>query len=370
MIVGLFPDLLSVGGVQTAGRQTAASLAALSRQLGQPYQFLSLNDPEAEHWATVDGLPFCFHGFHRARARFVDAAMELAQSKPTVVLASHPHLALPAQIMKMRSPRLRVIVMTHGIEVWRPLPFARRWALRQADLVLAPSNDTARHVVEIQGVFPERVSQLPWCLDPDFRKLAAQADSFLLPPGFPEGRVILSVGRWAATERYKGVDCLLRAMPEILKQVPDAHLVAVGDGDDRPRLEEIARTAEVAQRVHFLRAPSKGSLIACYSKCDVFALPSSGEGFGFVLLEAMALAKPVVGGAYGGTLNLIEDGVNGFLVRQEDNSRIVETLARLLTDENLRRELGEKARVRVLAQFSFEHFQAQLGNILQAFDVL
>jgi glycosyltransferase involved in cell wall biosynthesis len=370
IIVGLFPDLLSVGGVQLAGRHTAAALAAFAERHRLPYRFLSLNDLTGEQLVRVDGAGFAACGFGRVKLRFVFSAMQLARRKPSFVLAAHPNLAPLAVAMRRLAPQLHVAVMTHGIEVWSPLPWLRRNALRNADLVLAPSTFTAHKLPAAQGIAENKIRWLPWALDPDFQTLALSPEKLPLPVGFPSGRIILTVGRWAANERYKGVDDLLRVLPGLIESVPALHLVAVGDGNDRPRLEEIAKQLETSHRVHFLRGLTREELAACYARCDVFALPSSGEGFGFVFLEAMAFGKPVVGSAHGGIPDLIEEAVTGFLVELGDKEKLAAALRRLLLDDRLRCALGNAARERVRNKFRFEDFETGLGEALDPFVVI
>src|SRR5207245_8658323 len=102
-----------------------------------------------------------------------------------------------------------------GIDVWEPLKGLRRRALRHANLVLAPSRDTADHVATEQGVAREKIRVLPWALDPQFEALITPGARNTPPREFPAGRVILAVGRWLATERYKGMDTLISALPRL-----------------------------------------------------------------------------------------------------------------------------------------------------------
>jgi phosphatidyl-myo-inositol dimannoside synthase len=368
MIAGLFTELLTAGGVQTAGRHTAAVLSEIARERGVPYRFLSLNDPTGEHEGRVGDTRFVLRGFSRIKTSFILSAIRLALERPRITLAAHPNLVSVATAMKVLAPGMRVVVMSHGIEVWKPLSPFRRWALRRADRVLAPSTDTAEKLAFVQGVSIKKISRLPWGLDPDFWTLAENRQDLPLPLGFPEGRVLLTIGRWMANERYKGVDNLIRALPGLLEVDPDFHLVALGEGDDRPRLEGLARDLQVEQRVHFLNWAPKNKLAACYARCDIFALPSGGEGFGFVFLEAMALEKPVVGGAHGGTLDLIQNGVTGFLVPHGDVESLASALRTLLTDEALRCDMGRKGRAHVLSHFHFEDFRAGLKEIVAQLD--
>jgi len=364
MIVGLFTELLATGGVQTAGRHTAAVLSAIARERGISYRFVSLNDPSGDHESYVGDSSFAFRGFNRGKSSFALSAVKLALNRPSITLVAHPNLTSVAIAMNLLAPSMHILVMNHGIEVWKPLPAFRRWALRRADRVLAPSADTAKKLALVQGVAAKRICRLPWGLDPDFWTLAENPHDLPLPSGFPDGRVLLTIGRWMANEQYKGVDNLIRVLPCLLKMEPDLHLVAVGEGDDRPRLERLAQQLGVVQRVHFLNCVPKNELAACYAHCDIFALPSGGEGFGLVFLEAMAFEKPVVGGAHGGALDLIENGVTGFLVPHGDVQSLAGALRTLLTHKGLRYEMGRKGRAHVLSHFAFENFREGLKEII------
>lgn len=368
MIVGLFTELLTAGGVQTAGRHTAAVLSDLAGERGIPYRFLSLNDPVGEHEGRLSDSSFNFRGFARRKSHFLFAAIRAAIEQPRITLAAHPNLVSIAFVMKVLAPAMQVLVMSHGIEVWKPLSTFRRWALRRVDRVSAPSTDTAKRLALVQGVGANKICQLPWGLDPDFWTLAENPQDLPRPSGFPDGRILLTVGRWMANERYKGADNLIRALPGLLDVAPDFHVVALGEGDDRRRLEGIAQELEVAQHVHFLNWVSKDKLVACYAYCDVFALPSGGEGFGLVFLEAMALGKPVVGGAHGGTPDVIQDGVTGFLVSHGDVQGLAGALRTLLTNEHLRCEMGRRGRAHVLSSFCFESFRKGLKAIIFQMD--
>jgi phosphatidylinositol alpha-1,6-mannosyltransferase len=365
MILGLFPELLAVGGVQTAGRHTAAVLGGAAEQHGVLYRFLSLNDPEGEHEIRVGELSFSFRGFHRAKTSFITTALRLASQQPHVILAAHPNLAVPAAAMRVLTPGARVVVMSHGIEVWKPLGALCRHALRGANYVLAPSRDTAGKLSTVQGVSEEKIRCVAWGLDPEFAALCERPDLRAVPQGFPKGRVILTVGRWLVRERYKGIDHLIQAMPELLGVVPELKLVAVGDGDDRPRLEKLAADLGLERHVHFLGSPPIAELAGCYARADVFALPSGGEGFGLVFLEAMALGKPVVGGAQGGTPDVVQDGVTGILVPYGDIGSLARALETLLTDDQLRRQMGECSRERVRVLYRFETFRNRLMEVLE-----
>jgi phosphatidylinositol alpha-1,6-mannosyltransferase len=365
VLIGLFPELDAPGGIQRAGRHLAFVLSEYAEAHDMEYRILSLNDTPELHRTHVGEREFVFTGAARGKARFAASAMRAARRRPKIVLAAHPNLAPIARSMQLIAPRMKSIICTHGVEVWEPLPFVRRQALRHANLVLSPSRATADFVATLQGVPANRVRVLPWALDPDFETGIAKHSGSKLPSGFPPNPVILTVGRWLAAERYKGMDTLIMALPRLLLHWPDLQLVLVGEGDDSQWLVDIARESGVSMHVHFLTGLSYGELSACYAAADIFALPSRGEGFGFVYLEAMARSKPVIGGAHGGAPEVIQDGVTGYLVQHGDSIQLATSLDAILSNPELAAQMGKRGRERVEKEFRFSVFSKAFKKILR-----
>jgi phosphatidyl-myo-inositol dimannoside synthase len=365
VLIGLFPELDAPGGIQRAGRHLALLLSEFANAKNMEYRLLSLNDSQDLHRMRVGDREFVFTGAARGKAGFAAAALKATRRHPKLVLATHPNLAPIVRGMKIFAPRMNSIVCTHGVEVWEPLSAVRRRALQRATLVLAPSQATADLVISLQGVAPERLRVLPWALDPDFDTCVGGMGANELPRDFPRGRVILTVGRWLATERYKGMDTLIRSLPRLLLRWPDVQLAMVGSGDDRDWLENIAKVSGVQLHVHFLSGLSYAELSACYAAAEIFALPSRGEGFGFVYLEAMARGKPVIGGAHGGTPEVIRDGVTGYLVSHGDTVQLATSLDALLSNPELAKQMGERGRERVHHEFKFSVFAKNFKKILR-----
>jgi phosphatidylinositol alpha-1,6-mannosyltransferase len=363
-LIGLFPELLGVGGIQEAGRQTIAALDEIARRRGWKTLFLSLNDARGEHVVSSGTLDSQFRAFGRAKLRFFLAATRATLDNAAIVLAAHPNLALPAAFMKGLSPQLKSVVICHGVEVWQLLPRVRRAALLRADLLIAPSRYTVQKIHQIQGIPIDKIRRLPWPLSPAFLSLAAHSTKLEPPAEFPNGKVILTVGRWAASERYKGVDDLIRAFAQLRPAIPDLHLVVVGEGDDLTRLQKLAEDMNTADAVHFLQGLSREKLAACYGRADVFALPSTGEGFGMVFLEAMAFGKPIVAAAAGGATDLVENESNGILVPAHNPEQLADALGRLIGDAAFRSTLGRRGFETVHAQYSFGRFESELDEML------
>src|ERR1043166_10198184 len=117
--------------------------------------------------------------------------------------------------------------------------------------------------------------------------------------------------------------------------------------------------------VHFFSGLSYAELASCYGHCELFALPSRGEGFGLVYLEAMACGKPVIGGAHGGAPEVIEDGKTGYLVPHGDAGQLAAAVETLLANPALAQEIGRRGKQRVENEFRFPVFAKALKKILR-----
>jgi glycosyltransferase involved in cell wall biosynthesis len=160
----------------------------------------------------------------------------------------------------------------------------------------------------------------------------------------PEERVITTV---ASLNRYKGVDVLLHAVPEIIRRHSDTRIVIVGDGPERAVLTRLALDLDLAERVVFTGIRSDVDEILRSS--DVFVLPSRTEAFPNVILEAMATALPVVATDVGSVEELVEGGKTGYRVRPDDPHVLSEKVCALLEDPDRARAFGEAGR-RVVEQ--------------------
>jgi phosphatidylinositol alpha-1,6-mannosyltransferase len=364
-IVVLFPELLGVGGIQESGRLTAVALHETALRYGWSTEFLALNDPPGSHVLPSTEAKIPFRGFGRSKVRFVLAALRRARGGTRIVLAAHPHLAVPAAQIKALAPGVKMITISHGVEAWSPLPWFRRLAFLRSDVFVAPSRYTVDKIAEAQGTPKNRIRLLPWPLNPDILRMAGQSEKLPLPASFPTGVVVLAVARLAASEQYKGVDRLIEAVAQLRTQVPGLHLVVIGGGDDLARHVKLAADLGVAARVRFFDNLSREEIAACYSQADVFAMPSTGEGFGLVFLEAMAFAKPLIGAAAGGIPDVVEDGENGFLVSPGDKEQLANALQRLVTNKGLCIELGRRGAEIVRTKYRFEGFCTELQAILR-----
>jgi len=176
---------------------------------------------------------------------------------------------------------------------------------------------------------------------------------------------VLIVGRMAASERHKGHEQLIRAWPHVRKYVPDAQLVLVGRGDDRDRLMRLAAEQRANDTIFFAGWVNDATLAEIYRRVSAFALPSHGEGFGLVLIEAMRHALPCVASYSDATREIVVDGETGFLVDHDDGDAICRALVKLLNDPAIRERFGRAGSDRVATLFSFEAFRARFLSAIE-----
>jgi phosphatidylinositol alpha-1,6-mannosyltransferase len=296
----------------------------------------------------------------KGRVAYVLTALALAlRSSFDVVFCGHIHLA-PLAALIARMKRAKLIIQAHGIEVWSRWKAAWRSAIEQSDLVLCVSRYTRRIVLEQVSVEPERVMVLSNTVGDAFTP--GSDAGFRNRHGWENKRILLTVGRLDSREQYKGQDHVIALLPELVAQGHDVAYLIVGDGDDRARLEQLARKARVEDRVRFLGALDVDRLVDVYRAADLFVMPSTGEGFGISFLEAMACGTPAIGLASGGAPDALADGVLGKLVTEESLRTVIDQLLRAPVPN--RQSLAEAVR----ARFGRELFQHSVAGVLRRLD--
>jgi phosphatidylinositol alpha-1,6-mannosyltransferase len=337
---------LDGGGRALAGRLLARTCGALCREWEVGCEILALGrsgSPEPAQYFGSDQRGLALAAWRR----------QLAARRPALVF----DLIGPARVQAWLPVPLRApyLLPLYGIEVWRPLGWQRRRALAHAAVRLAISRYTverARPYVPDLGA----VHILPLALEERPPEGAVDLDLISrLGTGF-----LLIVGRMASGERYKGHDQLLELMPRL----PGARLVVAGDGDDRARLAARAADLGLKGRVLFTGFVSEATLAELYRRAAAFVMPSLGEGFGLVYLEAMRAGKPCVAARGSAADEVVADGETGFLVDRDDPEELATALGSLLANPDLARRMGDAGRRRWREKFSLQKFQEGLRPLL------
>lgn len=261
----------------------------------------------------------------------------------------HVHYAIPhatsawiAKEMLGAEHELKIITTLHGTDITlvgqeRSFEEITRFSINRSDGLTAVSEYLRAETVDHFGVPRERISVIPNFVDTEVydRSRYPCHKKYLAGPG---EKLVMHISNFRAVKRVRDV---VRIFDRIHREVP-SRLVLVGDGPDRQEAVDEAQTLGIADRVRFLgKQDSVAELLAC---ADLFLLPSGSESFGLSALEAMACGVPVVATRAGGIVEVVQDGVTGFLGEIGDVAAMGEAGARILRDQALWARTSEAAR--------------------------
>jgi glycosyltransferase involved in cell wall biosynthesis len=228
---------------------------------------------------------------------------------------------------------------------------------QQVDAFIVLSREIDRELAEI-GVPPGRRHFIPNGVDTHyyFPLSPSQKRALRVTLGIPDGPMIVYTGRF---EPEKRLNDLIQIWPQIKARYPDASLVLVGTGSQLQALKE-----QATEGVIF--AGRTDNVLPYLQSADAFVLPSAREGMSNSLLEAMATSLPVIVTSVGGALDIIEDGVNGFLVGPGDVNRLQSTLAMVLGSPETRERVGAAARRKIEEQYALTAAADRLRELYDA----
>ncbi len=275
--------------------------------------------------------------------------------RPRVLHAHDPHgVALAALALAFRQPTpAPVLVASRRVDFRLRTNAFSRYKHRQVARFICAS-EAIRQLLLRDGFERERVVTVHEGIDLEHVAAAPPVslhETFWLPQGAP---VILNV---AALVPHKGQRYLVDAMAQVVRAVPEARLVILGEGELRPSLER--QVAELGLERHVLLPGFRRDVLSLMKTCDVFVLSSVMEGLGTSLLDAMACARPIVGTNAGGIPEVVVDGETGHVVPPRDADALAEALIDLLRDDERARRFAAAGFERVRKRFSVERMVAE-----------
>jgi phosphatidylinositol alpha-1,6-mannosyltransferase len=359
-ILLVLPEVFNcAGGIQMFCRALCLAAGDLARESGGSVSALVLNDRLGPDPRYVNGSFASYSGAAQSKTKFVSQFLQLIIStRYDWIIFGHVSLSPLAMLPKLFHPQVKTGVVAYGNEVWQPLPRIQRSALRHADIVLTISDHTKSELIQHSYIPTEKIKILPCTLDPHWRLDASNTNFESTPP------LILTVARMIKKETQKGIDSVIKSLPAVMHKIGPIEYRIVGEGDDVPRLQALATELGIAKHVLFMGGLPDAELREHYRRCSVFVLPSGQEGFGIVFLEAMAHAKPVIGGAHGGTPFVVKHRETGWLVNWSNVGEIAEAIMMFLGDEGLREKFGHAGYQRLKREFTFKKFTDNLNRIL------
>jgi phosphatidylinositol alpha-1,6-mannosyltransferase len=286
--------------------------------------------------------------------------------------------AYPANLLARRR-QVPYGVILHGSDLFDlRRNFRRRWFKRlvarrllgDAAVLVTNSQWTAQLTGEVLDELgldrsPSRIQVVSLGTDPTTFRPEIDPTSFRSERGLPAGPWLVTVAR---LELYKGADVGIRAVRLLADRGLPVHYAIVGDGPARPELETLARSEQVADRVHFLGRVPENLLPEAYRLADIYLgitrqTEVAVEGFGISLVEAQAAGVPVIAGRGGGTADAVADGETGLLVDPLDAKAVADAVESLLADPTRRAAMGRAGRQAVEAHYNWDRVVADLRSI-------
>jgi len=312
--------------------------------------------------------------YRRTWRFWLNLALNSLKKDVDLAVAGHV-LVLPQVANYAKKQGIPYWLLVFGIDVWGNWSKEVAKAIEDCDRVVAISEYTAESVRRRLVRNKDRVVVIHPAVDLDKFFAGSNANGSVNN----DPLIILTVGRLAASERYKGHDLIISALPEVQKQIKQRiEYWIIGGGDDRLWLEQLADEVGVADSVIFKGAVIESELIEAYQRCNVFAMPSyvtqrpdgnwTGEGFGIVYIEAAACGKPVIACDSGGQTDIVVNGLTGLLVKPTVDD-VANALVELLSDPKKSQQMGEAGRHLVGEKFRRELFNQKWTNLLSQLEI-
>lgn len=256
------------------------------------------------------------------------AAMAKELVRPSwydLIVCGHIRLTPALRAFELRNPATPTGLVMHGVDAWEPFGGAEvTRQLGRLDWFLSVSDFTKRLFCAWSQVPAEKGVVIPNAVDID-RFTPGPARRDLVERYKLRGKtVLMGMARLDTRERYKGFDEVMEAMPTLLKTHPKLVYLICGDGTDRPRLEQKAKDLGLADKVIFTGYVDEADKVDHYRLADVFLLAGWGEGFGIVLIEAMACGVPSIASNLDASSEAVGDGRFGFVVNPKQPDSLIQ----------------------------------------------
>ena len=366
-----FPNIFEFkGGIQVYSAFLLEALQNLYPQVKYEV-FLKHDTCRTSNFSLETNTKFHFAGKWNKTLRTLVFASQIFGhgfwQRPIIIISSHLNFTVVAYLLKYLTG-IPYWAVAHGVDAWNITNPTLKTALCHADRILAVSEYTRDRLLKEQNLNPAKVSVLPNTFDARRFQIAPKPQYLLKRHSLTvEQPIILTVARLDNSERYKGYDQILLAMLKIRLAIPNAHYILVGKGSDRSRIEQLISQLNLSDCVTLAGFIPDSELCDYYNLCDVFAMPSKGEGFGIVYLEAVACGKPTLAGNQDGAVDALCNGELGVLVNPDDVNAIAQTLIQILQGAYPHPILYQPQilREQVIAKFGFEQFQKTLAELIQ-----
>ncbi len=306
-----------------------------------------------------------YRAFSGAKFRFIWASIWAGLNSETVVL-SHINLLLVAKLIHLFQPKKRTVMFAHGIEVWRTLSPWKVKFLKNHVEVWAVSQFTKQKLIDLHGLNAAQIKVLNNSLGAEakFSQQFEQPKHLLKRYHLDANKpVIYTLNRLSSTERYKGYDNVIKAIGQLKTEGLHLQYLLAGKADDveYQRITALIAAENLTDEVQLIGFVDDEELSAHFLLCDVFIMPSTGEGFGVVFIEAAAQGCKLIGGHVDGSTDALLNGRLGQMVNPQSETEIAAAIKRAINDKEFDALRQQKL---TLQHFGFNHYTHKIKALL------
>lgn len=352
------------GGVEKVSRKFIYALGKLlERGTWLSYSMHDAEKDTDEKYVALDQ----YRAFGGAKLAFV-AASFLKALKSNKIVLSHINLLPVAKLVSLFKPKQKIIMFAHGIEVWDALPKWKTKFLQQKVEIWAVSNFTRNQMIAQHQISPQQIKVLNNCLSP-FLQLPDHFEKpkYLLEKYQIDGKtpVIFTLNRLSASEKYKGYDKVIIALGKLKKQDQTFTYLLAGKADkaEQVRLTKLIEENNLVNEVKMVGYLSEEALTPHFLLSDLFIMPSKGEGFGIVFIEAAAHGCKIIGGKLDGSTDALLNGQLGQLINPNEETEILEAIQKALA--NCEHQPHQQQQITV-EHFGFDSYLKKVKELLNS----
>lgn len=356
----LFTYLTAFKGGGGLEKFNKALMHVLSHEEECQCTFMGLHDNDGDEKYVGNA------GFYAGKGKkgsFVRKGVAVARHSD-ILIVGHINLAIVGVLGKWMKPSLKLVLVTHGIEVWSELTGWKKKLLKRVDRFIAVSHFTANQLIQQHGIATDRVSILHNTFDPFYEFPQTFIKSAELRGRYKIERddtVVFTLCRLASSERYKGYDRVIKALAKW--NHPFKYIIGGKyDEGEKSRLLKLISELNLEDKVYLSGFIKDEEVAAHFQLADLFVMPSTGEGFGIVYIESMANGTPVVAGNADGSVDALDNGKLGVLVNPLDTVAIRKGIEQAIDSDLRGKELSDAVR----RQYGFEGYRQKLLAILSS----
>jgi glycosyltransferase involved in cell wall biosynthesis len=354
----------ATGGIEKVCKVVCMALNELSAGGGsEKFKVFSMYD-ESNDADKKYVSPNLFQGFNKLKLSF--ACKSLMQGlKSDIVVLSHINLLSIGYVIKLLSPKTKLVLFAHGIEVWGPLSAPRKKMLGKCNKILAVSHFTKDRLLQECRLPEQKVAVLNNCLDPYLPPYIQKGKDAVLQKKYQFSKnsiVLMTLTRLSSKELYKGYDNVLVALSQLKDKYPSLKYLIVGryDAGEKQRLDNIIQQHALQQQVVFTGYIPDEELANHYHLADIYVMPSKKEGFGIVFIEAMHYGLPVIAGNKDGSADALCNGKLGILIDPDNQEEINRAIEEII----LHRQQHRPDQNLLAALFSYAAYKNNLRTII------